>query len=187
MSMLSSFVGPPTLSRVLEEIADASADYAFVETTDHRAVGGVTAVGQNFGIFFLVRPSKEITVSQASWFVGTANGNIDVGLYSSDGTTLTRVARTGSVAAAGASAIQTAALDAPATLLPGTDYYIALVTDSATLTLGRVLGTAAVNLLDKTGILKAVTFATLPGLPASSTIASLNQGATATSWIRLRP
>lgn len=180
---------PPAQSsaQVAAAIAAASGDMPFVETVDGKVIPSATTVGANFLICYRVRVNKALTVATATWFVGTANGNLDVGLYTSDGSTLTLAASTGSTAAAGTNALQTANLDTSVPLVAATDYYIGLITDSATLALGRIAGLAVINNLDKIGIVKAVTYATDSGLPSSATLASLSTGILPTTWIRLRP
>jgi hypothetical protein len=82
-------------------------------------------------------------MTKLSVFIGTASGNVDVGIYSSDGTTLTRLVSSGSTAAAGASAVQTITV-ASAALVPSFSYYLAVAPDNATVTIGRVAITSAI-------------------------------------------
>lgn len=105
----------------------------YVETIDGRfvnATGGVTA--QQGYFMRLDRLSASLTVSALKVCNGTVvAGNVDLGIYRSDGSTLTLVASTGATALSGNDAIQTINLTAAYTLLPGIDYYFALVCSSA--------------------------------------------------------
>ena len=117
----------------------------FVESIPSRTVTatGATSVG-NTAFYYRVRVSKPIAVTQASWYVGAAAGNVDAGIGTISGTTFTLLASTGSVAVAGSAVVQSANLSAPVTLAPGVDYYLAFVASTVTtLTLGRNVVTAA--------------------------------------------
>jgi hypothetical protein len=84
---------------------------------------------QNQIYFYPLPPvSVTTTVTGIVHRVGTQNGNIDLGIYSWDGTTMTKVATTGSTACPAAGGNNTAL---SATLNPGTRYCIAFITDSA--------------------------------------------------------
>jgi hypothetical protein len=132
-----------------------------------------------------VRVMKQVTITNMHIYIGAALGNIDLGIYTgtlSGG--LTRVASTGSTAAAGASALQTIALTAAYTLQPGIDYWFAFGSTSggATLTVARSAGVVALVLTSDTLAVTAIKAAAWSsGLPA--TLSSL----TATSntvWVR---
>jgi hypothetical protein len=94
------------------------------------------------------RVQPALSVTKLSVFIGTASGNVDVGIYSSDGTTLTRLVSSGSTAAAGASAVQTITV-ASAALVPSFSYYLAVAPDNAIVTIGRVAITSAISALGK--------------------------------------
>src|SRR5690349_5631390 len=108
----------------------------FIETCSPVGVSTATDAA-NQATFHRIRVSKSITVSQMTIFVATASGNIDLGIYQSDGTTLTRLASTGSTAVAGTNAIQTINLSASVTTQPGIDYYLACSRDNATAAIAR--------------------------------------------------
>lgn len=76
-----------------------------------------------------------VTVSKMHLGVGAASGSIDVGVYSLSGTTMTRVASAGGVACPAAGGEVDVNFTAPATLQPGTVYYLAVSDDNATVTL----------------------------------------------------
>lgn len=71
------------------------------------------------------RVGKAITIHTLVIYVAAAAGNVDLGIYSSDGTTLTKVGSTGSTAVVGSGATQSIALQADTSLTPGVDYYLA--------------------------------------------------------------
>jgi hypothetical protein len=78
--------------------------------------------------------NEELTIYGMGWFNGaTINGNVDAGIVDDQGSLLTSV---GSTAQAGANSIQTVNC-ADITIGPG-NYYLALVSDSATATFFRV-------------------------------------------------
>lgn len=92
---------------------------------------------QNQVYFYPLHPIlMTTTLTQIVYKVGTQNGNIDLGVYSFDGTTMTKVATTGSTACP-ASGIARTTLSA--TLNPGTRYYLAFITDSASATFIRLV------------------------------------------------
>ncbi len=77
------------------------------------------------------RRSAAITVSAISVGIVTQAGNLDVGIYTSDGTTWTRVASSGSVAV-GAPGKQDVDLTAPYEIAANTDYWLAVAFSDAT-------------------------------------------------------
>lgn len=152
----------------------------FVETCPYYAVASSTAPGANFLVCFRVRVAKPTPLSAITAYVATQNGNVDVGVYQSDGTTLTKIASSGSTAVGAAGAPQTIALTAGVSLQPGIDYYLAAIVDG-TASLGRAaaLVAAAVGLVDKQAVTKAQTFP----LPATATLASLSSGLSSVFWL----
>lgn len=90
-----------------------------------------------------MRVDAPFKVTNLSYMVGTASGNINLGVYVANAAldAFTLVASTASTAAAGASAIQTIALSAPYWLVPGVDYYFAFQADNNTITVYRTSGT----------------------------------------------
>lgn len=106
------------------------------------------------------------TITQIEYWVGTANGNVDAGYYTStDGSTFTRVASAGSTAAAGSGEWQALVLTAPLTRVPRVDYWIAFGTDSASLTTGRL--SLVNNTIPGKGSRALTKAAWSSGLPAS--------------------
>lgn len=118
-----------------------------------------------------IRVERPIRVTNMHIYIGAAAGNIDLGIYTgtlSGG--LTKVASTGSTAAAGSSALQTIALTAAYTLQPGIDYWFAFgsTSGSTTLTVARSAGVVALVLTTDTLALTAIkASAWSSGLPAS--------------------
>jgi len=115
---------------------------------------------------------RAVTVSNTIIKVATQSGNIDVGIYSSDGTTATRLGSTGSIACPAVSVRSVNALTAGVDLVPGTRYFAAFAADNATASLGIVTGlTPMVNPATYGG-----SIATSFPLPATITQASLATG-----------
>lgn len=154
--------------------------FPFVETIPFSVVSGNAAPGANFPAFYRKRVAKAITVSNITIYVATQVGNIDVGIYQSDGTTLTKIASSGSTAVGSASAKQVVALTASVSLVPGVDYYFAVVADN-TSSIGRTaaLISTAIGAVDNMALTKALAFP----LPATSTLASLS-GIASIFWMR---
>lgn len=165
-------------------VADAFNDRGllFVETVPWNTVSVSGAPGANFLGCVWLTVLRELTVSQVKFYVATQNGNIDIGIYQSDGTTLTKIASTGSTAV-GAIGMQTIALTGSVTLDPANDYYLGFILDG-TGSLGRPasLVNAAVSLQEKMAVTKAQTFP----LPATTTLASLSSGIASIPWVRVK-
>lgn len=120
----------------------------FLSTVDIEANIGAVALSANNAYCARVFVRSPMPFTKLSCFIGTASGNIDIGAYVSDGTTLTRLRSTGSTAAAGASAVQT--LTVASTDVPiGWSLYFAVAPDNATVTIGRVAITSAIAALGK--------------------------------------
>lgn len=107
-------------------------------------------------------------VSKLWWLNGAAvSGNLDMGIYSGDGTLLLNV---GSTAQSGTSTLQSAAPNVTPLLLPDS-YYFALVFDNITSTVLRQADT--LNAYANLKGMAMQTLANLP-LPATVTFASIN-------------
>lgn len=72
-----------------------------------------------------------VTVTKAYARITTASGNIDMGIYSSDGTTLTRVGSSGTTACPTAANNANVTLTGSVNLVPGVIYYAAVSSDNA--------------------------------------------------------
>lgn len=160
--------------------------FNFVETYPSQD-GSLAATNLTADSVYLarVRVAKEITIGSMSIYVGAALGNVDLGIYTGTLTGgLTKVASTGSTAAAGASAKQTINLTAPYTLQPGIDYWFAFgsTSGSTTLTVARTAGVVALVLTsddDAVTAIKAAAWSS--GLPASLSSLSATSN---TVWVR---
>lgn len=131
------------------------------------------------------RVDNAIRVTKARWYVGVASGNVDVGIYSFDGTTATLLASTGATAAAGTSAYQEANLTAAFTFQPGVDYWIFfMATDGATFTTQRVGGTVTEGATVDTSISRFYKAAAGNSLAASYTSFTASS---ATIWAKFLP
>jgi hypothetical protein len=119
-------------------IDKAAALMPFVETFPaHMVNAPVASMAADYLYFCRVRVGAALTIDTMTYEVGVAAGNVDLGVYTESGGTWTRVARTGVTAAAGATALQSIALESAYTLEPGIDYYLTLACDNATLTVSR--------------------------------------------------
>lgn len=98
-----------------------------------------TLGGANVAHLQRFRVARSITISKLGVYIGaTSAGNVDAGIYTSDGTTWTRIAANGGTPAGTASTMQELSLTATVTLVPGIDYWAAFVGSDGTLTVGRV-------------------------------------------------
>lgn len=137
----------------------------FVQTRSVDGLSAATFPSANAVVFVRVRVSRSLVISTMRTFIGTASGNIDIGVYQSDGTTLTRLSSTGSTPASGTNAIQAIALASPVTPSPGIDYYFAVAADNTTVTLARSAGTTVISAIGAQVMTLAASF------PLPSTIA----------------
>lgn len=147
-------------------------EFAFVQTyTAQDGTLAATNLTADSVYVARVKVERAIRVTNMHIYIGAAAGNIDLGIYTgtlSGG--LTKVASTGSTAAAGASALQTIALTAAYTLQPGVDYWFAFgsTSGSTTLTVARTAGVVALVLTSDTLAVTAIKAAAWSsGLPAS--------------------
>lgn len=104
----------------------------------------IGTVVQNAALMVKFRLSKPALISKIAIFVGTAAGNLDVGVYSLIGSTYTMLGHSGATAAAGTNAIQELTMLANISLAPGIDYWATFASDSATVQILRQsMGAAA--------------------------------------------
>src|SRR5437762_10134159 len=105
--------------------------FEFVET-DPIADFTSTAVWFSINAAHLtrVRVGRPLPVTQMSYYVATASGNVNLGIFTYAAGVWTPASITGSTAAAGAGAIQTIALATPLTLQPGVNYALAMAADN---------------------------------------------------------
>jgi hypothetical protein len=146
---------------------DAGAALPYVESIPVTVATAAAALTANTAYLLKFRVRSKTRVKTISALVGTSSGNSDVGIYRSNGTTLTRMTSSGATVIAGTGAEQIHAL-ADVWLLPGVDYYLAYAADNATATIHRVAVTAAWGNVQK----RAVSIATSYPLPATITLAS---------------
>lgn len=116
-------------------------------------------------------------------YVTTANGNVDVGGYWSDGTTLWRIASSGLIASAGSSAIQVLDAVTPAAAPIGVDLFLALFAVDATLGMGGENHTAAVSAVGNELMSKG----SESSLAASYALSALTKGAVRKPFITAGP
>ena len=134
--------------------------------------------GAGYLIFARVLDDRPLSITGLTISVGATGGNVNLSVWSSDGTTLTRLGTTGSVAVGAANAAMTISLggsvaqpSAPTTL------YYAVIGDSATPTLHVAFGITAALAVDKRSFYTAtsVSVTTLPATILLSTVANYDQ------------
>lgn len=113
-----------------------SSSAAVVWTVDSRYAGNVTAISANLALGSRVVIPRAGTISGLSVFIGTASGNIDVGVYSVSGTSRTKLYSSGSTAAAGSNAWQSFSPSLVVNAGDIVDFCIAV--DNGTVTIGRI-------------------------------------------------
>jgi hypothetical protein len=124
-------------------------------------------VGAGTAYFFPIRIDAPHTYTKAWWVNGgTAAGNVDVGIYTLSGVTLTRVVASTAVAQAGINNIQVATTFTTTTIGPGL-YYLAMACSLATATVWKTVPSTHVQK-------SAGTFQTAAAhpLPATATAAA---------------
>lgn len=94
-------------------------------------------VGNTLHIADLPMVAQPLAVAKVHVWVGTSSGNVDVGLWRSDDTTLTLLTSSGSTAVGTGSAEQIISLLATVVLQPRTQYYVGICPDNVTATWGR--------------------------------------------------
>ena len=137
----------------------------------------VATTNANQANLVLVRVAKPKSVTSLTILIGVSSGNVDVGIYSWDGTTATRLSSSGTTAVGTLNTTQTIALGATVVLVPGVNYFFALAPDNATASFGR-MGSADgdAGAYGSRSVLKASSF------PLPSTLTSLS-GNFFTPWI----
>lgn len=166
--MVQSLIGM-TRGQVKAEIAAMSAQWPIHEPRPGDDTAFVmNAVTQNAALIVRFRLAEPMTVNGLACGIGSANGNIDQGLFlpDSDFDPLEALGRTGSTAASGANAVQVGNLSSGIPLDAGIDYCYVFATDSASLTIYRI-SQALTNLTgyNKKLLSKASVWST--GLPSS--------------------
>lgn len=140
------------------------------------------AISANTAYLTRVRIDNPITVYYATYALGGTGGafNIDLGVYYSDGTTLTRLGSTGSTVLGSINALTTNTVVGLPPLFPGMDYYIGLVCDSATPLIYKVLGTQLLTFYRSQVVAFTASFPLPPTLTLASGLQTTNQ-----PWIML--
>jgi hypothetical protein len=152
----------PVLSSMTEDLTNAS------NFVGQGAAASAVYPTANLAIFVPVRLSQPRTYVKAWWLNGaTAAGNVDVGIYTLSGTTLTRVVASTAEAQAGVSAMQVAAAFTTTTIGPGV-YYLAISCTLGTATFWRSV--ASVISLRTMGCFQAATSSPLPATATAAVI-----------------
>lgn len=145
------------------------AQFNFVDTLWPSAKSGQAAMAiANDAVLQLVRVGRPLIVTKFRFFPVSNAGNVDVGIYSSDGTTATRLWSSTSTALA-PGAPQTITISPSLAMSPGIDYYLVIAVDNNTSTIGY-----SVDNLGATSTVanQTISFATSFPLPATFTLAS---------------
>lgn len=118
-----------------------------------------------------LRPlTADVTIQTIVGSIGVQSGNVDVGVYEWDGTTMTLITSLGSTACP-AAATRVVYNIADAVLYKGTRYYFAYAADNGTVSYSRITYSAAVIAPSGTCLSKAASF------PLPATITSLTNQA----------
>lgn len=116
-----------------------------IQPMDSRTAISSTTVTADLAYLLRFAVPTPMTVSVMEYYCATAAGNVDLGIFTTtDFTAFTLLASTGATLAAGASAIQAISLTASIVVVPGVEYYAALVGNNAGLTIGRTAPLSAV-------------------------------------------
>jgi hypothetical protein len=137
----------------------------------------------NRGIFVNLRFDRATAVNGIGVPIGAASGNLRVALFSSDGTTLTRLQQSASTPAAGANVFQAITLTTQP-VVPFVDYYAFAVADNTTLTVLRLAVSSAFFTLE--GNLAFVLDTVFAAIPANPTIAGMAAGASTIPVLSVR-
>jgi len=125
------------------------------------------------------RRDRPLKVGRVNHFTGIASGNVASGVYLSDGTTLTLLGESGTVAAAGSNVNQSVPLTASVVIPAGVTFYAFCQPDNGTVTVGRVVVNSENSSLGKRAASHAPGSFTRPStialssLTGSSTLLSL--------------
>jgi hypothetical protein len=168
MGLIQSFTRPSGKNQRGTLFASATR----IEPMDSRLFTAVSAVAANTAYLVWFRIDAPFTATAMEYICGAANGNVDLGIFSSpDFATFTLLGSTGATAASGSNTTQSINLTGSVVLLPGVDYYASLSGVSASLTVGKFSGFSASTFAAKTACQKAAlqplaTFSTpaAPGL-----------------------
>lgn len=138
------------------QITSASERHSVMNRVVNLVASGSAWPSANLAIFIPFRVAAPYTVQQIYWQnMATINGNIDVGIYDSEGN---KIVSSGSTAQSGATALQSISIT-PTTLRRG-QYYLAMAFDNATATVRA--GSSAATLYRAIGVLSMVSAFPLP-------------------------
>ena len=135
------------------------AQFDFVETLDSRLTSSTAAApGANVSWLSLVRVGRSLTIGGISVVITNQGDNIDVGIYELVGSTYTLRASSGSTSCP-ATGLQRIALTTSFTMQPGTNYYLAVSANGATLQMSRAtIATAGANAFNNKSLQKTSNF-----------------------------
>lgn len=137
----TAWVHAPTLL----DFEAAQQEFLIPLITPGWAVTTGALVSSNDAVFSPIVPlTANVTLASITIHVETPSGNIDIGIYEWDGTTMSRIVSTGATDASGFSSNSTKTLDITnIPLYRGTRYFFAVAADNTTLSLGRFSGVTA--------------------------------------------
>lgn len=159
---------------------NSDSPFLFLETYDPNIVTTSGVLVQNAAQLILVEVHADLVLTTAEWYVTVQHGNVNVGVFSWDGSTATPLAITGSTAAGAANAKQSAALASSVRVSRGTIVGVTLATDSASFACLRTASiSTAVGGDDNIIQFKAASFAL--DVPLASLLAGNLR-----PWVRLK-
>lgn len=128
------------------------------QNVDRRA-GGLASPTANVAYATFYLPPVDDVITGIEIYVGTASGNVNVALLTSDGTNFTKVASSGSTLVVGSSAKQRVPFTSTYRLTKNVPVWMTLAFDNSTVTVIRLAGTAFSNAVDLLAMTKSTNFA----------------------------
>jgi hypothetical protein len=135
-----------------------------VSTIPPVAANGFNAIPANGAIGGRILWPETGTINALAVFIGTTSGNIDIGVYDTNGASRTRLASFGTVAAGGANAYQSVVVSLP--VVKGNAADLMLAADNATVTFAMQGAANAAQLILPAGWLPVAGAATPNIAPA---------------------
>lgn len=159
--------------------------FPYDETIPGYVVNAVQALPGANNLILIEAPRRNsiLTIGRFRHWIGTSSGNVDVGVWTFDGTTYTLVGSTGSTPAGTLNAVQTIVPGASIVVPKHVRRFYGIAADNTTVTFGRFSSlNALINVEDKRMRVRAASFP-LATNAASFTDAGLTQTANS-YWIR---
>lgn len=139
--------------------------FPYAESIPAWAAVGASSVqnANNVVIQRMPRLIDPLPVAKVRLYVIATSGNLDVGVYTFDGTTWTLQSSSGSTAVGSATTVQTVSMLTTYVVQPGVDWYIGLSADNTTATFQRTAaGVAAIFAAGPVGLSMAFKASSFP-------------------------